>query len=104
MGLLDGQTAIITGAASPRGLGKATARLFAEHGCRVAILDLDIGQAEEAAADAGDDLGYGDVFQGREFGQQVVVLVNEADVQAAQPGTGVVVHIAGSLARDRHLA
>ena len=55
MGLLDGQTAIITGAASPRGLGKATAQLFAEHGCRVAILDLDAAQAEDAAADVGKD-------------------------------------------------
>lgn len=54
MGLLEGQTAIITGAASLRGLGKATARLFAEHGCRVAILDLDAAQAEDAAADLGD--------------------------------------------------
>uniref|UniRef100_UPI003B5281EF SDR family NAD(P)-dependent oxidoreductase n=1 Tax=Roseovarius indicus TaxID=540747 RepID=UPI003B5281EF len=54
MGLLDGQTAIITGAASPRGLGKATARLFAEHGCKVAILDLDAALAEEAAADIGE--------------------------------------------------
>lgn len=53
MGLLDGQIAIITGAASPRGLGKATARLFAEHGAKVAILDLDEAQAEEAAADLG---------------------------------------------------
>ncbi len=49
--LLTGKTAIITGAASPRGLGKATARLYAEHGCRVAILDLDATQAAEAAAD-----------------------------------------------------
>jgi NAD(P)-dependent dehydrogenase (short-subunit alcohol dehydrogenase family) len=51
MGLLEGKTAIITGAASPRGLGKATARLFAEHGCRVAITDLDAGEAQAAAAD-----------------------------------------------------
>ena len=51
MGLLDGKTAIVTGAASPRGLGKATARLFAEHGCRVAILDLDADAAAAAAAD-----------------------------------------------------
>lgn len=50
-GLLDGKTAIITGAASPRGLGKATAKLFAEHGCRVAILDLNEDQAKAAAAD-----------------------------------------------------
>lgn len=51
MKLLDGKTAIITGAASPRGLGKATAMLFAEHGARVAILDLDEVQATQAAAD-----------------------------------------------------
>lgn len=50
-GLLDGKTAIITGGASPRGLGKASAKLFAEHGCRVAILDLDEAQAKAAASD-----------------------------------------------------
>lgn len=53
MGLLQGKFAIITGAASPRGLGKATARLFAEHGASVAILDLDEGAAKAAAADLG---------------------------------------------------
>lgn len=54
MNLLNGQTAIITGAASARGLGKATAQLFAEHGARIAILDLDAAQAEDAAADIGE--------------------------------------------------
>ncbi|PHP65217.1 short-chain dehydrogenase [Zhengella mangrovi] len=51
MGLLDGKFAIVTGAASPRGLGKATAALFAEHGATVAILDLDEAAAKAAAAD-----------------------------------------------------
>ena len=54
MKLLEGRTAIVTGAASPRGLGKATARLFAEHGCRVALLDLDAQKAAQAAAEIGD--------------------------------------------------
>ena len=49
--LLANKTAIITGAASPRGLGKATATLFAEHGAQVVILDLDASQAQAAAAD-----------------------------------------------------
>lgn len=55
MELLKGQVAIITGAASPRGLGKATARLFAEHGARVVILDLDEAAAQEAAAELGEE-------------------------------------------------
>lgn len=54
MKLLEGRAAIVTGAASPRGLGKATARLFAEHGCRVAILDLDAQKAAAAAAEIGN--------------------------------------------------
>jgi len=47
--LLEGKAAIITGGASPRGLGLATARLFAEQGARVLIADLDAAAAEAAA-------------------------------------------------------
>nr|WP_274390079.1 SDR family NAD(P)-dependent oxidoreductase [Azospirillum doebereinerae] len=48
--LLDGKVAVISGAASLRGIGMATARLFAEHGATIAILDLDGKAAAEAAA------------------------------------------------------
>ncbi len=54
MGLLKDKYAIVTGAASARGLGKATAAMFAEHGATVAILDLDAGAAEAAAIDLGE--------------------------------------------------
>lgn len=52
--VLDNKVAIITGAVSARGIGKATARLFAAHGARVVIVDLDAKAAASAAADIGD--------------------------------------------------
>ncbi len=48
MGMLDGKVAIITG--SGRGIGSATARLFAANGARVIVSDLDPTPAEETAA------------------------------------------------------
>ena len=47
--LLSGKTAVISGAASPRGIGLATARRFVAEGARVAILDIDGAAAESAA-------------------------------------------------------
>ena len=46
-GMLEGKAAIVTGAGS--GIGRATAKLFAEHGARVAALDVDEESGEETA-------------------------------------------------------
>ena len=51
--LLQNKTAAISGAASARGIGLATARLFAAHGARIAILDIDEAAAKGAAAELG---------------------------------------------------
>ena len=52
--MLQGRVAIITGAASARGIGKATAKAFAGQGAHIAILDLDAAQAAAAASDIGE--------------------------------------------------
>jgi 3-oxoacyl-[acyl-carrier protein] reductase len=48
MGRFDGRIAVVTGAA--RGIGLGIARRFADEGAGVAVLDLDEGQASEAAS------------------------------------------------------
>jgi NAD(P)-dependent dehydrogenase (short-subunit alcohol dehydrogenase family) len=90
--LLANKTAVISGAASPRGIGLATARLFAKHGARVAILDLDEAAAQGAAAELGPEhLGIGCDVTDRDacartaerviaaFGQ-VDILINNAGI------------------------
>jgi len=52
--LLENKVAVISGAASLNGIGLATARMMAQHGARIAILDLDQTASDEAAKSLGD--------------------------------------------------
>ncbi|MBV4411929.1 glucose 1-dehydrogenase [Enterobacteriaceae bacterium YMB-R22] len=52
--LLKDKVAIITGAASPRGLGFATAKVFAGQGAKVVLIDLDDGASKKAATMLGE--------------------------------------------------
>jgi 3-oxoacyl-[acyl-carrier protein] reductase len=53
MAVLDDKVAIVTGSA--RGIGRATAELFAEHGAKVLINDLDGDIAEQTASEISGD-------------------------------------------------
>jgi len=52
-GRLEGKVCIITGAA--QGMGEATARLFATHGAKVALGDVNVEKLEAVAKDIGGD-------------------------------------------------
>ena len=52
--LLENRVVIVTGAASPRGIGRATAKALAAQGARVVVLDLRREDAEQAARELGE--------------------------------------------------
>jgi 3-oxoacyl-[acyl-carrier protein] reductase len=64
MGVLDGKSAIVTGSA--RGIGRATAELFAAQGASVLINDLDGDVAEQAAKEISGETAVfaGDLTKG----------------------------------------
>ncbi len=83
--LLTGKVAVISGAAGPRGIGRATARLFAQHGARVAVLDLDEGASRGAAAELGPDhrgfaCDVADTESCREAARRVLDAFGQADI------------------------
>ncbi|GFM71030.1 short-chain dehydrogenase [Pseudomonas cichorii] len=76
--ILKDKIAIITGAASARGIGRATAVTFAQQGARVVILDLDESAARDAAASLGEGhLGLAANVANEEHVSQAVTRVLE---------------------------
>ncbi|MEX0620712.1 MAG: SDR family oxidoreductase [Solirubrobacterales bacterium] len=77
MGLLDGKSAIVTGSA--RGIGLATAELFAANGAKVLINDLDGDAAEQAAAGIdGETVVYAGDMTRPEAAEELVAAAHEA--------------------------
>ncbi|MER5394182.1 SDR family NAD(P)-dependent oxidoreductase [Saccharopolyspora sp. NPDC002686] len=94
------RTAVVTGAAAPRGIGKATALRYAREGWAVVVLDLDEPAAKETAEDIAAQTGAA-VFA------HAVDVSDEASVRAAYeavraevdagrlPAVGALANIAG---------
>jgi 2-hydroxycyclohexanecarboxyl-CoA dehydrogenase len=94
------RTAVLTGAASERGIGMTTARRYASEGWAIVILDLDGEKSAKVAAEIGNE------FNVPAFGYEVDV-ANEDSVNAAYqavkaeigagtlPAVGAVANIAG---------
>jgi len=89
------RTVVLTGAASPRGIGRATADRMAREGWAVAVLDIDGAEAKAAAAEIADARGVKTVGVGADVSDQAAVDAAVAEVEASMPPIVGLANLAG---------
>jgi 2-hydroxycyclohexanecarboxyl-CoA dehydrogenase len=89
------RTAVVTGAASPRGIGRATADRLARDGWAVAIVDLDPDAAAAAAAEIADARGAQVLGVGADVSDQASVAAAIDAVEAGLPPIVGLANLAG---------
>jgi 2-hydroxycyclohexanecarboxyl-CoA dehydrogenase len=89
------KTAIITGAGSKRGIGRATAHALAAAGWNVAILDLDEPSAKEAADEVAERQGVQTAGIGCDVTDEASVESALAALDGSMPAVGALINNAG---------
>ncbi|UKA54549.1 SDR family oxidoreductase [Arthrobacter sp. FW305-BF8] len=89
------RTAVLTGAASARGIGRATAEMLASQGWSVAILDIDGDAARRAAEDISSVYGVAARGAGADVSDQAAVNAAIDEVEANLPPIVGLANLAG---------
>ena len=97
------KTAIVTGAGSARGIGRATAHTLAAAGWNVAILDLDEASAKDAAHEVAERHGVQTMGVGCDVTDETSVEAGLAALDGAAPPVGALVNNAGITSPTRFL-
>ena len=89
------RTAVVTGAASPRGIGRATASRLAGSGWSVAVLDLDDAASRATAAEIADRHGVAALGVGTDVADRASVDAALARVEESLPPVVALANVAG---------
>lgn len=88
-------TAIITGGASERGIGRATARRLARDGWSIALVDLDGGAAGHVATELEAEFGVKSIGVAADVSDEAAVDAAVARIEEALPPAEALVNAAG---------
>ncbi|PWC04554.1 SDR family NAD(P)-dependent oxidoreductase [Mycetocola zhujimingii] len=91
----ESRTVILTGAASPRGIGRASAHYLAELGWNIGIIDLDADAATSVAADIAEQHGVVAAGAGANVADEAQVRAAFDELEAALPQVLALVNLAG---------
>jgi len=97
------KTAVVTGAGSKRGIGRATAHTLAAAGWNIAILDLDEASAKDAASEVAERHGVQAVGIGCDVTDETSVENALAALDGSVPPVGALVNNAGITSPTRFL-
>jgi 2-hydroxycyclohexanecarboxyl-CoA dehydrogenase len=89
------RTAVVTGAASPRGIGRATARLLAQRGWSIGILDIDERGGQALAEEITNTFNVKTYAVAADVGQEDQVRAAIDQLEAALPPLAGLANIAG---------
>lgn len=89
------RTVIVTGAASPRGIGRATADLLASQGWHVGIIDLDETSCQELATELADKHGVQAYGAGADVSDEGLVRAAVDQIEEHLPQIVALANIAG---------
>jgi 2-hydroxycyclohexanecarboxyl-CoA dehydrogenase len=96
-------TAVVTGAGSQRGIGRATAQALAAQGWNVAVLDIDENSAKDAASDVAQQHGVETIGVRCDVTDEASVADALAVVEGSLPPVGALVNNAGITSPVRFL-
>lgn len=94
-GFPENRTAILTGAASERGIGRATAHYLAERGWNIGIIDLSDEASKAAAASIAEQHGVQAAGAGANVADAASVTAAVDELEAALPQVVALVNLAG---------
>ncbi len=89
------RTAVLTGAASPRGIGRASAHYLAERGWSIGIIDIDADAAKAVAAEIAEQHGVQAAGAGANVADEAQVRAAYDELEGALPQIVALVNLAG---------
>ena len=97
------RTVIVTGAVSPRGIGRATADLLAGQGWHVGVVDLDEGECKALAADLSARHGVQAFGAGADVSDELLVRTAIDQIEDNLPQIVALANVAGVSSSDAYL-